>query len=356
MSVAASDPRILFIVDPTGLSRNASLIRQLGAAHALLDDLPPEPVTAHQLVAVDVDLTHEGNCKSLRRLMRGRRHGYFQAFAVDLNRRLETIHAGIVGATDLTKRPFEAHELMNRVAMFEDRLRRPEAKIVRQSIGNAAEALGDLFGSLTVGDKGTVALPVVDTAGGEVIDAIADAGFENWVEEVRRHHEGTFQHCLIVTGLASAFGRTTGMSRRDIVTLTTAGLLHDIGKATVPVSILDKPGKLTEEETQLVRTHPGRGFEHLLGTSGIDPAVLAAVRGHHEYLDGSGYPDGLGGREIGDVTRILTICDVYGAMIERRSYKPPHSSEDALAVLDQMADEGKIERPLVRAFHHAIAA
>jgi HD-GYP domain-containing protein (c-di-GMP phosphodiesterase class II) len=87
----------------------------------------------------------------------------------------------------------------------------------------------------------------------------------------------------------------------------------------------------------------------------MDSDVLHAVRGHHEYLDGSGYPDGLGGSEIGDLTRILTICDVYGAMIERRAYKPPEPVAGAIAVLDQMAEEGKVELPLVRAFHHTVA-
>jgi HD-GYP domain-containing protein (c-di-GMP phosphodiesterase class II) len=146
------------------------------------------------------------------------------------------------------------------------------------------------------------------------------------------------------------------MSRRDAVTLTTAGPLHDIGKAAVPVEILDKPGRLTEPEFEIIRCHPSRGHAYLKRQGGLGSEVLAAVRSRHEYLDGSGYPDGLSGSAIGDITRILTICDVYGAMIERRSYKPPMASADALAVLDEMAAAGKLERPLVRAFHHAVAA
>jgi putative nucleotidyltransferase with HDIG domain len=286
--------------------------------------------------------------------MRGRRRGVFQAFAVDLQRRLETVHARIIGATDLARRPFHALDLLRRMSAFNERRSREPAVVVADSIDAAAESLGEVFGALTADAE--VELPGVMAAGAEVADAIAEVDFADWVDEVRQHHEGTFQHCLLVTGLAGAFGRSTGMSRRDITTLTTAGILHDIGKAVVPVSILDKPGKLTTEEIEIVRTHPLKGWEHLRTMADLDAEVLSAVRSHHEFLDGSGYPDGIGGPHIGDLTRILTICDVYGALIERRAYKAPEPPAAAIAVLDEMARQGKLELPLVRAFHQAIAA
>lgn len=354
MYLASDVERLLFVVDAAGLSSNMRLIGELEAEHVLLDELKADTLAAHRLVAVDVDLTDTQNIRRLRSAMRGRRHGVFQAFAVDLNRRLETVHARIIGATDLTRRPFHAQDLAGRIRVFEARRHREQAVVVSESIGAAAESLGDVFGALTAGTD--VALPGVMAAGAEVADAIADVGFTNWVEEVRRHHEGTFQHCLLVTGLVGAFGRSTGMSRRDMTTLTTAGLLHDIGKAAVPVAILDKPGKLTPQEMEIVRSHPGKGWQHLHATAGLDAEVLSAVRSHHEYLDGSGYPDGLSGSEIGDLTRILTICDIYGALIERRAYKPPDPPAAAIAVLDEMVEQGKLELPLVRAFHQAIAA
>jgi putative nucleotidyltransferase with HDIG domain len=355
VQLASGQDRILFVVDAAGLSRCAGLISEHEAEHVLLEDLSPAGLGTHRLVAVDVDLTDLANAKALRISMRGRRYGFFQAFAVDLHRRLETINANIVGATDLTRRPFQARELLGRIAALEERQRsRPESVIVGESIGRAAAALGELFAALTAGTN--VELPGLITASTEITDAIAELGFPGWVDEVRRHHEGTFQHCLIVTGLASAFGLSTGMGRRDTLTLTTAGLLHDIGKAAVPVTILDKPGKLTPEEFDIIRTHPVRGWHHLSGTAGIDADVLGAVRSPHEYLDGSGYPDGLGGADIGDLTRILTICNFYGAMIESRAYKPAAPPAAAMAVLEEMARAGKVEWPLVRAFQQSIAA
>jgi putative nucleotidyltransferase with HDIG domain len=353
---ASQDRRILFVVDEAGLASNSETIRDVGGVAIDVAALTPDIIARHRLVAVDVDLTHNVNVRRLRSILsHGRQENRFQAFAIDLSRRLETVYAHIIGATDLTRRPFQKTELLARIAAFEEAAQaRGTNEAAAASITLAATALGDMFEALTFGSA--VKMPTVVSAGAEIVEAIGDVGFPTWVEAVRHHHEGTFQHCLIVTGLASSFGRATGMSRADTITLTTAGLLHDIGKAAVPVSILDKPGQLTAREFEIIQTHPVRGYEHLAGQEGIDPDVLAAVRSHHEYLDGSGYPDKLVGSNIGDLTRILTICDVYGAMIERRAYKPPKSSAEAMAAVGEMADAGKLERPLVRAFHQAVAA
>jgi putative nucleotidyltransferase with HDIG domain len=355
MSNAGSVHDLAFIVDEAGQTRNARLISAMGARCLPVAQLRADDVVDCRVLAVDVDLKVAENVKLLRDALRGRRDGYLHVFAIDLSRRLETVHAHVVGATELLRRPFEARELHGKIAAF--RLAQETAKapsIADISIASAADAIGDMFGALTTG--GVVQMPSIVAAGSEVVDAIGSMGFPAWVETVRQHHEGTFQHCIIVTGLASAFGKATGMSRKDIMTLTTAGLLHDIGKAAVPVAILDKPGKLTAEEMEIIRTHPAHGYDYLVGQSGVDRDLLAVVRGHHEYLDGSGYPDGLINQSISDLTRILTICDVYGAMIETRSYKPAKPVEAAMAVLDEMVLGGKLEGPLVRAFQHSIAA
>jgi len=103
-----------------------------------------------------------------------------------------------------------------------------------------------------------------------------------------------------------------------------------------------------------MRTHPAAGFELLRDGGECDPVTLDAVRHHHEMLDGSGYPDGLRGPEIGDLVRLLTICDIYAALTERRAYKPPLPAEDALAILAGMG--GKLEIRLVAAFGDSIRA
>jgi HD-GYP domain-containing protein (c-di-GMP phosphodiesterase class II) len=125
-------------------------------------------------------------------------------------------------------------------------------------------------------------------------------------------------------------------------------MFHDIGKASIPIAVLDKPGRLDEQERALIETHPAAGYDALKGTRGISPEILDAVRHHHEFLDGSGYPDALGAESITDVVRILTISDIFAALIEDRRYKPPMSRPQAYEILCGM--RGKLEGALVKAF------
>lgn len=179
---------------------------------------------------------------------------------------------------------------------------------------------------------------------------IEQAGLDRWLDAVRHHHSGTYQHCLIVTGVAIRFALALGLGRSDVERIGLAAALHDIGKASIPLEILDKPGRLDPDELALIRSHPRLGFERLSGAPGLAPDIVQAVLRHHEFLDGSGYPDGLMASDLGDMTRIITIADVYGALIEKRSYKPPLSDAEAYGIVSSMAAEGKLEKALVRAF------
>jgi HD-GYP domain-containing protein (c-di-GMP phosphodiesterase class II) len=125
-------------------------------------------------------------------------------------------------------------------------------------------------------------------------------------------------------------------------------MFHDIGKARIPLAVLDKPGRLDAGERALVETHPAAGYEILKENADISPEILDAVRHHHEYLDGSGYPDALGAANISDMVRLLTIADIFAALIEQRSYKPTMPREDAYEIIRSM--QGKLEMPLVAAF------
>ena len=98
----------------------------------------------------------------------------------------------------------------------------------------------------------------------------------------------------------------------------------------------------------VMRTHPAMGYELLRAQGDYEPEMLDVVLRHHELLDGSGYPDGLSGSQIGDLVRLITICDIYAALIERRPYKQPMPPSRAFEILQDMGN--KLEAPLVRAF------
>ncbi|MFX9973348.1 HD domain-containing phosphohydrolase, partial [Acinetobacter baumannii] len=89
---------------------------------------------------------------------------------------------------------------------------------------------------------------------------VAERGLSDWLSTVRRHHEGTYQHCLLVTGVAVGFGLSLGLKNADLERLYSAAMFHDIGKATIPLAILDKPGWLDEQERALIQSHPVTGF------------------------------------------------------------------------------------------------
>jgi HD-GYP domain-containing protein (c-di-GMP phosphodiesterase class II) len=129
-----------------------------------------------------------------------------------------------------------------------------------------------------------------------------------------------------------ALGEALGMRGGRLRELALAGILHDIGKLSVPHAILAKPGRLTDEEMDVIRCHPVWGDE-LLAELGYPDRIRRWVRGHHERLDGSGYPDALGGSCLDLETRILAVADVYDALVSPRVYRGAWAREDALALL-----------------------
>jgi HD-GYP domain-containing protein (c-di-GMP phosphodiesterase class II) len=128
-------------------------------------------------------------------------------------------------------------------------------------------------------------------------------------------------------------GDELGLSRGRLRTLAIGGLVHDIGKLSIPDAILKKPAKLDDDEYATVREHAERGYRLLHELGGFDRGVRDLVRNHHERLDGRGYPRGLSGEDLSLDTRILTVCDVYDALISKRVYRDAWSKDDALAFL-----------------------
>ncbi|MCK1743279.1 HD domain-containing protein [Bradyrhizobium sp. 139] len=216
------------------------------------------------------------------------------------------------------------------------------------AIETAATAIASMFTSVTSGQP--IDVDGAREAGRQIADRIAQHGLSEWLTTVRRHHEGTYQHCLLVTGIVIDFGLSLGVGRPDLERLYTAAMFHDIGKAQIPLAILDKPGCLDPEERAVIETHPVAGYDFLKGHDNISPEILDAVRHHHEYLDGSGYPDALCAENVGDIVRILTISDIFAALIEHRHYRPTMPRPQAYNILCGM--NGKLEKALVASFKH----
>jgi putative nucleotidyltransferase with HDIG domain len=358
-------PKLVVIADDRGRSMLPETITNGFVRITDCHDIPGLLSIGDHPILIEVDLRDIANVKLIKDNLPTRTGNQCRIVAVDRGSHRCEAQANALGASDLLKRPWGIHELnecLRRCAngQADDNVPvDPDQQVLKRepggsSIASAALELDRMFSGLITG--GPLDLASVERAGDQVLDAVFEVGLAKWLSTVRRYHESTFQHCLVVTGVLTAFGHKTGMRKADVLTLTVAGLLHDIGKAQVPLEILDKPGRLTDEEFTLIKQHPAIGYEYIRAQNVVSSETLKAIRHHHEYLDGSGYPNGLTAKKISDLTRITTVCDVYGALIERRTYKAPASSEMALDILITMAKDGKVEHDLVKALRYAVSA
>ena len=142
-------------------------------------------------------------------------------------------------------------------------------------------------------------------------------------------------------------GRRIGVDGDSLAALKTGGIVHDIGKVGVPDHILNKPGRLTDEETAIMRRHPVIGHE-ILKPLRTFHSVIPIVRWHHERPDGKGYPDGLKGEEIPLLARITAVADVFDAISTDRPYRPAMPLSQCRRVLRDSADRGELDPLLVR--------
>jgi hypothetical protein len=143
------------------------------------------------------------------------------------------------------------------------------------------------------------------------------------------------RHTRAVALLAVQVGEQLGLSATRLRALAIGGLLHDIGKLSLPDRILQKPGPLTDEEFAVIRLHPVNGDALIVQLGGFPAAVRRLVLNHHERLDGNGYPNRLGEQELDVETRILTVCDVFDALTSKRVYRDAWTQDRALALLHE---------------------
>jgi putative two-component system response regulator len=159
----------------------------------------------------------------------------------------------------------------------------------------------------------------------------------------------TGDHCARLARYASDLGKHLGLEYDDIVALKRGGYLHDLGKVTIPDSILKKHSNLSEEEWKIMRQHPVRGEEICRPLRSLR-LVLPIIRHHHEHWNGSGYPDGLKGENIPLLARILQVVDVYDALRTSRPYKPALSHQESEKMMRHEAEQGLWDKRMVSEF------
>lgn len=153
------------------------------------------------------------------------------------------------------------------------------------------------------------------------------------IAQLKTSHEYTYMHSVAVCALMINLARELRFSEAAVRDAGMAGLLHDIGKALMPVEIIDKPDKLTDAEFDVIKTHPMRGHELLKQSTGVSYNTLDVCLRHHEKFDGSGYPDGLVGERLSLFARMSALCDVYDAVTSDRCYKRSWTPVEAVQTM-----------------------
>jgi putative two-component system response regulator len=177
----------------------------------------------------------------------------------------------------------------------------------------------------------------------------AEKVLESLARGVEAKDDTTGDHCNRLKRAGLVFGQHLGLSAPEIKALERAGVLHDIGKIGIPDSILLKPGELTPEEWNVMKTHT------TIGAALLEPLrtmrrVVPIVRHHHEWWDGNGYPDGLSGEDIPVLARIFQLLDAFDALTSERPYKRAFTVEESCAILEKEGAGGRWDPTLLKEF------
>lgn len=322
----------------------AVLADDIAADYLCLEELPHS--NPSDISILDIDLCRSSDVQAVKAWLSSRPQcGTVIVCIDDASSHLQLTQARALGATTVVRRPLQASRVRKIMFNLDQNL----ALAPPQTTDDPSQdlnAIQDMFTAARIGRSPS--MDVIAQAGAQIVDRIQYIGLSDYLAAIRNYHGRTYTHCLTVTAVAVAFGIQLGFGRKDRERLAVAGLLHDIGKSQISLDILEKPGALDDQETLIMRTHTVLGHNMILGTPGLPDDTLDMVLHHHEFLDGSGYPHGLQGSQISDLTRMMTIADMFGALIEPRSYKPPVPAMQALDILRDMGP--KLDGTLVRVF------
>jgi putative nucleotidyltransferase with HDIG domain len=333
-------------------SELATILQTVGEIDTITTSaIPDAPARDLSGIVVDINLRSSESVQLVRNKLRAEAYREMpRLFVLADALHHGSMQAWALGATDTISRPFDAQGILQRIrAAFPDNDgydASARGKALNRGVEAAHGVMVKIFEKLPAG----VPLNFNDVVEAEnrILKAIKHSSLREWLTAVGCHHTDTYRHCLFVTGFAVAFAQHLGMREDDQRRLARAALLHDVGKAFVPVAILDKPTALTPAEMEEMRQHPRRGYDALSAQGGFPPEMLDVVLHHHEFLDGTGYPNGLSGNQISDIVRVTTIVDIYAALVEKRAYRLQFTHAKAYLMMEEMGE--KVDQHLLQAF------
>lgn len=159
------------------------------------------------------------------------------------------------------------------------------------------------------------------------------------INELKTSDEYTFKHSVDVATIAMVLAKQQGLDRKKIYEIGVTGLLHDVGKTKIPLEILNKPGRLEDSEFAIMKQHSVYGYNMIKDRPEFNNAICLGVLQHHEKMNGKGYPLGFGQEKICPYAKILSVADIYDALVTERPYKSAFSQRDAVEMIMSMTNE-----------------
>ena len=159
------------------------------------------------------------------------------------------------------------------------------------------------------------------------------------INELKTSDEYTFKHSVDVATIAMILGKQQGLSKQQVYELGVSGLLHDVGKTKIPIEILNKPARLNDDEFAIMKQHSVYGYHMLEKKGEFNKEICYAVLQHHEKINGKGYPLGFNEKQITPYAKILSVADIYDALVTERPYKSAFSQRDAVEMIMSMTGE-----------------
>lgn len=347
----------IIVVSDRPLAKGAIALKVplfFSAGFCPMEKVAPDLLGKADLILVELQDAGGSSLAKLKAALAGVSGGLVLCLISKFDRR-EVVQAKALGQVELFDRDESWEQLISKIR----ELSAEKNKVTfspatpaetKEAFMNAAAAMDKVAQAAVSGDP----LPVkaLEKSASSICLTLDKFGLGEWLDTVQLHHSHTYTHSMMVAGVAGGFAQKLGWETKDCEKITVAGLLHDVGKVKIPLAILDKPGRLTDKEMDLIKKHPTYSREILEARTEVSEGVKQMAASHHEFLDGSGYPEGLSGDQISRPVRLMTICDIYSALTEKRSYKEAFTPRNAYAELVAMGK--KLDQQLVRAFRSVV--
>jgi putative nucleotidyltransferase with HDIG domain len=208
--------------------------------------------------------------------------------------------------------------------------------VQRQALTGTLELFNEIANGISSGKP--ILYRTVSSACEPLVEAIANNEFKGILRGVRDHDNYSYAHSMRVATYLALFGFNLRLPKDEQIILASGGLLHDVGKMSIPHEVLNKPGRLTPAEFEVMKGHVTASVTYLQRCPDLPKGIVTIAAQHHEKLDGTGYPAGLAGNKLNRLARMASIVDVFSALTDRRVYKPLMEAETALNLMvDEMA-------------------